>query len=357
MSHINNINVKSFEKLITPNELIKQIPTNDKICNFVKKKRNEIIDILNKKDNRKILIVGPCSIHNTDEAKSYAMKLKDLEKDVNDKILIIMRVYFEKPRTITGWKGLINDPDLNDTFDITKGLYKARELLKFLAEIEIGCAYEVLDTFTPQYISDLICWSAIGARTTESQIHRQLVSGLSMPVGYKNNTDGNTQVALDGIISSRYPHCFYGITYDGEGAIVKTNGNKNCHLILRGGNNGPNFYKMDVDKVLEEYKNMRLKYDLSTNIMIDCSHGNSLKDYKNQSKVWKYIMCNYLFDENIIGYMLESNIKEGNQKKSDDLKYGVSITDSCISFEETYEIVHKMFNYLTNLSPPNPDSI
>ena len=357
MTHINNINVESFEKLITPNELIKQIPTNDKICNFVKKTRNEIIDILDKKDNRKILIVGPCSIHNTDEAKIYAMKLKDLQEDVQDKILIIMRVYFEKPRTTTGWKGLINDPDLNDTYDIKKGLYKARELLKFLAEIEIGCAYEVLDTFTPQYISDLICWSAIGARTTESQIHRQLVSGLSMPVGYKNNTDGNTKVALDGIISSRYPHCFYGITYDGEGAIVKTNGNKNCHLILRGGNNGPNFYKEDVDKVLEEYENMRLKYDLTTNIMIDCSHGNSLKDYKNQSKVWQYIMCNYLFDENIIGYMLESNINEGSQKKSDELKYGVSITDSCISFQETYDLVHKMFNYLTNLSPPNPDSI
>ena len=185
------------------------------------------------------------------------MKLKDLQEDIQDKILIIMRVYFEKPRTTTGWKGLINVLDLNDTYDIKKGLYKARELLKFLSEIEIGCAYEVLDTFTPQYISDLICWSAIGTRTTESQIHRQLVSGLSMPVGYKNNTDCNTQVALDGIISSRYPHCFYGITYDGEGAIVKTNGNKICHIILRGGNNGPNFYKEDVDKVLEEYEIMK----------------------------------------------------------------------------------------------------
>lgn len=171
------------------------------------------------------------------------MKLKDLQEDIQDKILIIMRVYFEKPRTTTGWKGLINVLDLNDTYDIKKGLYKARELLKFLSEIEIGCAYEVLDTFTPQYISDLICWSAIGTRTTESQIHRQLVSGLSMPVGYKNNTDCNTQVALDGIISSRYPHCFYGITYDGEGAIVKTNGNKICHIILRGGNNGQIFIK------------------------------------------------------------------------------------------------------------------
>lgn len=276
------------------------------------------------------------------------MKLKDLQEDIQDKILIIMRLYFEKPRTTTGWKGLINVLDLNDTYDIEKGLYKARELLKFLAEIEIGCAYEVLDTFTPQYISDLICWSAIGTRTTESQIHRQLVSGLSMPVGYKNNIDCNTQVALDGIISSRYPHCFYGITYDGEGAIVKTNGNKICHIILRGGNNGPNFYKEDVDKVLEEYENMRLKYNINTNIMIDCSHGNSLKDYKNQSKVCKYIMCNYLFDENIIGYMLESNIYEGNQKKTDDLKYGVSITDSCISFQETYDLVHKMFIYLSN---------
>jgi len=350
MTHINNINVESFTKLITPNELINEIGTDEKICDFIKKKRNKIINILNKKDKRKIIIVGPCSIHNIDEAKDYANKLKKIEEEVKDEILIIMRVYFEKPRTITGWKGLINDPNLNNTFNITKGLYSARSFLKYLAEIELGSACEILDTFMPQYLSDLLSFGAIGARTTESQIHRQLVSGLSIPVGFKNSTEGNTQIAIDGVISSKQQHCFYGITFDGEAAIIKTNGNDNTHVILRGCNNGPNYYKDDIKNVLNQYEKMKLNYDIIPNIMIDCSHANSLKNHKNQRKVWDYIIENYLDNSNIIGYMLESNINEGNQKITDNLLYGVSITDACINFKETTVLILKMFHKLTYIN-------
>ena len=344
LNSINNVNVKGFQKLITPNELISKIVNNN--IEFVKKSRDTIVNILSGKDKRKLIIVGPCSIHNIDEAKEYANMLKNLSDKVQDKIFIVMRVYFEKPRTTTGWKGLINDPDLDNSFKINKGLHKARELLKYIADLGLPTAYEVLDTFTPQYISDLISWGAIGARTTESQVHRQLVSGLSVPVGFKNSTEGNVQIALDAIKSSKYSHCFYGITYDGEASIITTMGNNNCHLILRGANDGPNYFIENIENVKKKLQNNNLVN--KNNIMIDCSHGNSMKDYKNQEIVWDYIIKNYLGDEEIFGFMLESNINEGNQKLKDpkELKYGCSITDSCINFEKTIELILKMYNNL-----------
>ena len=339
---INNTNITSFKEILTPNELINEYPANEEIKEFIKITRKEIINILNNKDNRKLLIVGPCSIHNIEEAKKYADMLKILNGKVSDKIKIVMRVYFEKPRTITGWKGLINDPDLDESYNIDKGLRSARDLLLYLAKNEIPAAYEMLDTFTPQYIADLISWSAVGARTTESQVHRQLVSGLSMPVGFKNSTNGDCKVALDAIKSAEHKHCFYGITYDGKASMISTKGNKNSHIILRGSNIKPNYYKEDI----EELEKLKKKNDSSTKIIIDCSHGNSQKDYKKQSLVIDYIIEHHLNNKNIIGYMLESNIKEGNQKidEKDKLKYGVSITDSCISFEETIKLVIKLYD-------------
>lgn len=334
---MNNINIDSINELITPYTLKEQLPITKDIEEFITSSRNQIRDILTRKDNRKILVVGPCSIHNVDECKTYADYLSELV--VNDKILIIMRVYFEKPRTTIGWKGLINDPDLDNSYNVNKGLYLARELLIYISKKGLAIGTEILDTFTPQYIDDLISWGAIGARTTESQIHRQLVSGLSMPIGFKNSTTGDCKVALDAITSANNPHCFFGITSNGNGAIVKTKGNTFCHIILRGGKT-PNY---EIDHIVD-LNNM----SNTLNIMIDCSHGNSNKNYKNQSKVINYCMENYMDHKNIIGYMLESNINEGKQTldKPEDLKYGVSITDSCINFEETKNIIKKLYNII-----------
>jgi 3-deoxy-7-phosphoheptulonate synthase len=263
---------------------------------------------------------------------------------VKDQILIVMRVYFEKPRTTVGWKGLINDPNLDNSFDVNKGLILARQLLLNLNTIGMPCGYEVLDTITPQYISDLISWGAIGARTTESQVHRQLVSGLSMPVGFKNGTGGNIKIARDAILSARYPHCFMGITNVGEPAICKTKGNLSCHLILRGSSDAPNYSEQHIEKsikLLDEHK-------LPRAIMVDCSHGNSRKDHTKQKVVLKNIMNQIKANKHIIGVMIESNIYEGHQKLTDPnaLAAGISITDSCISIIETEAIILDAYNAL-----------
>ena len=284
--NVNNVNVDEITELVTPKKLKEDIPVSENILKFVNKTRNEISDILNGRSDRKIIVVGPCSIHNIEAAKKYGLQLKELSDIVKDKILIVMRVYFEKPRTTIGWKGLINDPDLNNTFNINKGLKLARELLIFLNDNEIPCGYEILDTFTPQYIGELISWGAIGARTTESQVHRQLVSGLSMPVGFKNNSSGDYNIAAEAIISAYHPHCFYGINENGQASIVRTKGNTNCHIILRGSKYGTNYEKQEVNLV----KDVLLLSNLKLNIMVDCSHGNSNKDYKNQPKVFNYLV-------------------------------------------------------------------
>ena len=345
---VKDTNIEGIYKLVTPNEVLKKIPISNEIKNFVIKKREEVVDILNGKNNRKICIIGPCSIHNIEEAKQYGKLLKEISDKVKAKILIIMRVYFEKPRTTIGWKGLINDPDLDNTFNINKGLFKARELLYYLNNIGIPCAYEVLDTYTPQYISDLITWGAIGARTTESQVHRQMVSGCSFPVGFKNSRSGDVSVAAEAVISAKHPHCFYGTTYDGQSAICHTKGNPNCHIILRGGKNGPNYKIPDIMKTLGILHDK----NLTPNIMVDCSHGNSGKDYRKQKDVLAYLCNKVMVDEktSIIGIMMESNINEGKQKlvfgEKNKLLPGVSITDSCISIQETEELMYEFYDRL-----------
>ena len=341
---IKNTRIEFFQKIMKPIELNQLLPITKPIEQLVFDTRNSISDILKGIDQRMLFIVGPCSIHNIEEAKIYGAALKEIADQVKENILIVMRVYFEKPRTTIGWKGLINDPDLNNTFNVNKGIRLARELLLYLNSIGMPCGYEILDPITPQYISDLISWGAIGARTTESQVHRQIVSGLSMPVGFKNSTSGNIEIAANAILSANYNHCFMGITDSGETAICKTKGNNDCHIILRGDSQGTNYEAPAVQKTEQilEAKNLMPK------IMIDCSHGNSNKNHKNQSKVLADILIQKLSgNSSIFGLMLESNINEGKQKLSKNLEYGVSITDACINLEET-ELLLTKFNQALN---------
>ena len=340
-----NVNIESYTKLDTPLELKLVLPIPDNIRLFVEEKRLEVKQILNKKDSRKLFIVGPCSIHNIDEALEYGKKLKKLSEKVSDKILIVMRVYFEKPRTTIGWKGLINDPHLDGSCSVNYGLYLARRLLLDLNRMGVPCGYEILDTITPQFIADLITWGAIGARTTESQVHRQLVSGMSMPVGFKNGTTGNIKIAADAILSAKYPHCFMGITEKCEAAICKTKGNMWCHLILRGGAEGPNYFSKNIVNAQQCLRNN----ELDEVIMVDCSHGNSGKDYTNQPNILFNVINQSKDNSSIIGVMMESNLNEGNQKLMDGgivLQKGVSITDSCISFEQTEQCILQVYKNL-----------
>jgi len=341
-----NQNIISFKNLIKPCELKNQFPLTDEINNHIISSRKYIEDIINKKINKKLIVVGPCSVHNVNEALTYGIKLKKIADELQDKFFIVMRVYFEKPRTTTGWKGLINDPFLNNTFNVNQGLIEARKLLLDLNKIGLPCGCEILDTITPQYISDLISWGAIGARTTESQVHRQLVSGLSMPIGFKNGTSGDINIAIDAILSAKYPHCFMGITDNAIPAICETKGNKNCHVILRGGKHTPNYYK---ENIIQTSEYMRCK-NLSDSILIDCSHGNSRKDYKNQPDILNYLINinnDFGLDSPIIGFMIESNLNEGKQNLDfnniQNLKYGVSITDSCLGIDMTKTILKKAY--------------
>jgi len=329
-----NANIESFEELVKPHILREKYPTTELIRKLVISTRGEIKNIITGTSKKKLFIVGPCSIHNIQQGLEYGKKLKEIADRIKDHILIVMRVYFEKPRTTVGWKGLINDPYLDNSYQVNEGLCQARQLLLQLNAIGVPCGYEVLDTITPQYISDLISWGAIGARTTESQVHRQMVSGLSMPVGFKNGTDGNKKIARDAILSAKFRHCFMGITDRGEPAICKTKGNSFCHAILRGGSQSPNYYEKDI-RVMTDLLREKKLYEA---IMIDCSHGNSNKNYRNQSMVLKYVSNEMVKNQPIMGVMLESNLLEGKQNLGTDpstLQYGVSITDSCIGIEET----------------------
>lgn len=341
-----NTNIQEFKPLIKPNQLNDILPIDTATQNFVIQSRIKIQNIIHKKSNKKLFIVGPCSIHDVDAALQYAKKLKIIADKVKDKIFIVMRVYFEKPRTTVGWKGLINDPLLDDSFNVNKGLYLARELLLNINQLGLPCGYEVLDTITPQYISDLISWGAIGARTVESQVHRQMVSGLSMPVGFKNSTSGDISPAVNAILSASYPHCFMGITNNGEPAICKTKGNKNCHIILRGGGGHTNYsYKhiQFADKLSKDNH-------INTAIMVDCSHGNSNKDFTKQPLVLQNVIQNMNSFPNLIGVMLESNLLSGNQKlifgEKLNLKYGISITDSCIDITTTENIIFTSYQLI-----------
>ena len=335
-TNTDDLRIQGIDPLISPAVLSYFLPMTETAAQVVHQARKEAEAILRGEDDRLLVVVGPCSIHDPSAAIEYGERLKGIAERYKDDLHIIMRVYFEKPRTTVGWKGLINDPHLDGSFDINRGLRFARELLLQLAEMGIPAGTEFLDAISPQYVADLIAWGAIGARTTESQVHRELTSGLSMPVGFKNGTGGSIQIALDAIGAAAQPHHFLSVTKQGVSAIVTTTGNKACHLILRGGKSGPNYSKEDIEAVTE---NLR-KLELPEQVMIDCSHGNSNKDFRNQPKVAAEL-CEQMASgsQAIAAIMIESNLVEGNQKISDNMTYGQSVTDACIDWQTTEEVL------------------
>ena len=336
-----DLRIESIKAVTTPLEVCKEIPITEQAAKTTVLTRNAIHQILHNNDKRLIVITGPCSIHDVSAAKEYASRLKPLIEKYSDDLLIIMRVYFEKPRTTVGWKGLINDPSLDNSFNINKGLRLARQLLLDLNEMSVPAGTEYLDLITPQYVTDLISWGAIGARTTESQVHRELASGLSCPVGFKNGTYGTTKIAVDAINAAIRPHHFLSIRKDGgNAAIVSTQGNPDTHIILRGGKE-PNYDAMHIDKVSEELK----AANLPTKIMIDLSHANSRKDHNAQIEVGDVVAKQITNGDNrIIGVMIESHLISGRQdvKPDHELIYGQSITDACLGWENTVALIESL---------------
>ncbi|MDR3476898.1 MAG: 3-deoxy-7-phosphoheptulonate synthase [Gammaproteobacteria bacterium] len=338
-----DLRIDSLQALITPIALINSLPLSPHKALQIQEARETAANIIQGKDKRLLVVMGPCSIHDSQVALEYAAHLKKAAAHYAEKLFIIMRVYFEKPRTLLGWKGLISDPHLNGTFNINHGLTLARKILLTLAEMEMPAATEFLDTIIPQYLSDLVSWSAIGARTAESQIHRELASGLSMPVGFKNSTDGNVQIAIDAVHAARYQHHFLGISKMGDPSIISTKGNENCHIILRGGHNGPNYSPESI----EEAANALTERELNARIMIDCSHGNSMKNYLRQSLVIDSVVEQLKSGSSkICGVMIESNLVAGKQTLQCDreLVYGQSITDACVSWEESLPLLESLAN-------------
>ncbi|HIF48040.1 3-deoxy-7-phosphoheptulonate synthase [Candidatus Thioglobus sp.] len=330
----NNLRITSSAPIMVPNELMEMFPLSDSGSASIFQARETIANIISGQDKRLMVIVGPCSIHDPQAARDYAKKLANLKETLKEDLFIVMRVYFEKPRTTIGWKGLINDPDLNESFDIDKGLKTARHLLADIADLSMPVAVEYLDLITPQYISDLISWGAIGARTTESQSHRELASALSCPVGFKNGTTGSLRVAIDAIKSACSPHHLLSVNKEGGVSHYTSSGNESTHIILRGGADGPNYSKKHVESASEQL----LADGLNHRVMVDFSHANSEKQFKNQLKVGSDVAEQIASgSKKIFGVMIESNINEGNQPVGplESLKYGVSITDSCINWEDT----------------------
>jgi len=334
----NNLNILSISPLPSPEEIKSQLPMSLASVDHVVQARRQIMDILDGKDPRLMVIVGPCSIHDHESAIEYAQRLKELSADVNDKLLLIMRVYFEKPRTTVGWKGLIYDPDINGAYNIEKGIFSARSLLLKIVELGLPAATEMLDLVLPQYMADAVSWAAIGARTTESQTHRQLASGLSMPVGFKNSTDGSIDAAIDAISTARSCHSFIGVTEDGRSGVFRTTGNPYGHMVLRGGANGPNYGAEHIAFV----KVAMRKRGLAPHIIIDCSHANSSKKYEFQRIAFYDAVDQVLAGETAInGLMLESNLCAGQQQIIPGVAPlpGVSITDACIGWDETRDLI------------------
>jgi len=333
-----NTRIIDRRKVPAPYELVNKYPINDQISKLVYGTRNEISQILHNKDDRLFVVVGPCSIHDPESALEYAEKLAKENKRLSKNILVIMRVYFEKPRTTVGWKGLINDPDINETFNIAKGVEMARKLLINIAELGLPAGTEFLDPISPQYVTDIISWGAIGARTAESQIHRELASGLSCPIGIKNGTDGGLKAAIDGIQAANHSHVFLGATKEADIAMLKTAGNNDTHIILRGGKE-PNYDSESVESTLVALR----EAEVNESIMIDASHGNSQKIFKQQIPVVESI-CEQILNgnNNIRGVMIESHLNEGNQKISESLKYGQSITDACMGWEDTVKCLEML---------------
>jgi 3-deoxy-7-phosphoheptulonate synthase len=333
-----DLRVKGYSRLCSPQEMKAQVPVSEAACRTVVTARKTIADILMKTDRRMLLIAGPCSIHDEKGALEYAERLQALQQKAAECFFVVMRVYFEKPRTTVGWKGFINDPGLDGSCDINLGLRKARKLLQAIGEMGLPAGTEMVEMVTPQYVADLVSWGAIGARTSESQAHRELASGLSMPVGFKNGTDGNLQSAINAMVAAAAPQTFLGVDQQGFTCIVQTHGNPHCHIVMRGGKR-PNFDPIS----LGEARLGLIERNLPEAIMVDCSHANSWKKHQGQEMVWRSVIEQRIGGSDcLIGLMLESNLYAGNQRFRGDskaLKYGVSITDECISWESTEAMV------------------
>ena len=342
MDNTCDLRVVETRPLLSPAFLKSELPLKPEAAHLVTQTRDSICDILEGRDERVLVVVGPCSIHDVEAAREYGKKLVKLRSQLQDRLEIVMRVYFEKPRTTVGWKGLINDPHLDNSYEINTGLRTARKLLLDLADLGLPAATELLDPITPQYIADLICWTAIGARTTESQIHRQMASGLSMPVGYKNGTDGSFSAAINAMLTAKISHHFLGINQDGLASIVKTTGNPNGHLVLRGGAKKPNYEAADIGTATDALKQKAMNHRL----MVDCSHGNSSKDFNKQVTVLDNIIEQIKTGSpSIMGVMIESHLIEGSQSISKDrssLVYGQSITDACVNWDTTEAMLHSL---------------
>jgi 3-deoxy-7-phosphoheptulonate synthase len=343
---LQNVNVASSDLLATPEEVKRRLPLTQRAADTVFRSREVIRAILDRRDPRLFVVVGPCSIHDVVAAREYADRLKRLSDEVGSTLVLIMRVYFEKPRTTVGWKGLINDPDLDDSFHIEKGILLARELLLYVAELGLPAGTEALDPIMPQYLSELISWTAIGARTTESQTHREMASGLSTPVGFKNGTDGSLATSINALESVRHPHHFLGITQQGQSAVFRTRGNQHAHVVLRGGGGRVNYDAVSIALAERQLS----QANLPTNIVVDCSHGNSNKDPSVQPLVAENCVTQILDgNRSIVGLMLESHLKPGNQpipKDLSTLEFGVSITDPCIGWDSTEALLRKLHRSL-----------
>ena len=339
-----NLNVLAHEALPSPSEIKQDLPATPDVADRVLEARRRVRDILERRDRRLLVVVGPCSIHDTDAATEYARRLRALARETSESLYIVMRAYFEKPRTTVGWKGFINDPHLDDSFRIEEGIRRARQLLIDITRIGLPLSTEALDPIMPQYLHDLITWSAIGARTTESQTHREMASGLSSSVGVKNGTDGGLDVAVNALKSMTRPHRFLGINPSGEVAVIHTRGNDLAHIVLRGGHAGANYDPASIQACEEALR----KAGLPTNIMVDCSHANSGKDHRRQPGVARAVTRQIENGNNsIIGIMLESNLAEGGQALGQDLRYGVSITDACIGWECTESLLRELAGRLS----------
>lgn len=340
-----DVHIRQLDPIPAPRYFIEKLPLDPDQIQVVMRSRQAIRDILHGQDDRLLVIVGPCSIHDPQAAMEYAGRLSQVQKDLEDSVLLVMRAYFEKPRTRAGWKGLINDPDLNGSYDICKGMWLARKTLTSIVALGVPTATEWLDPITPQYFSDAVSWGAIGARNTESQVHRELASGLSMPVGFKNATDGNVQAAVDSCYASAFEHRFLSINLDGQVISAQTKGNPDCHLILRGSSQGPNYSKSAVQKALAELQSSQLQEHSSEGLLIDAAHGNSGKDEQVEAQVVEELAQRLASGEKgILGIMMESFLVGGKQSPAplEKLVYGKSITDSCMSWETTRALLYNL---------------
>ena len=340
-----DVNIRQLDPIPAPRAFLRELPLTDEMGDLVLRSRQEIRDVLHGRDDRLLAIVGPCSIHDPKAAHEYAERLAAVNRELNDRLVIVMRTYFEKPRTTIGWKGLINDPDLDGRFNIRKGMWLARKVLTDVLSMGLPTAIEWLDPITPQYLCDLICWGAIGARNTESQVHRELASGLSMPIGFKNSTDGSIKAAADSCYTSAFEHHFLSINLDGRVISAETKGNPDCHLVLRGSSHGPNYDPESVAAALEALKASKASGPSEHGLVIDAAHGNCGKDENREAEVVEEIAARIAQGEQgILGVMMESFLKGGHQKPAplDQLVYGQSITDACVPWDRTERLLHTL---------------